>query len=202
MATINPKSVAGYLAAFSQFVNPHVPIWQQMGCYFSNRAWPHYAQLFGLLCSGRRLGTQRNAGYFAHRASAYFGALLYHLWHFTGPLARTKGSLRYELTGSCECGRVTFSLSGTIPDVELCHCSQCRKTSGHIWASVLVPDEQCKITSDETLKWRRSSDSAQRGFCTDCGSSLFYKHDEENKIAVAAGALETPTGLGMNGIFL
>ncbi|WP_424831634.1 LysE family translocator [Ruegeria sp.] len=30
VATINPKSVAGYLAAFSQFVQPGVPIWQQM----------------------------------------------------------------------------------------------------------------------------------------------------------------------------
>ncbi|MEP2029345.1 MAG: LysE family transporter [Paracoccaceae bacterium] len=31
VATINPKSVAGYLAAFSQFVQPNVPIWEQMG---------------------------------------------------------------------------------------------------------------------------------------------------------------------------
>jgi len=31
VATINPKSVAGYLAAFSQFVDPTVPIWNQMG---------------------------------------------------------------------------------------------------------------------------------------------------------------------------
>lgn len=30
IATINPKSVAGYLAAFSQFVQPNVPIWEQM----------------------------------------------------------------------------------------------------------------------------------------------------------------------------
>ena len=30
IATINPKSVAGYLAAFSQFVQPGVPIWEQM----------------------------------------------------------------------------------------------------------------------------------------------------------------------------
>ncbi|MGR3616972.1 MAG: LysE family translocator [Paracoccaceae bacterium] len=30
VAVINPKSVAGYLAAFSQFVQPDVPIWQQM----------------------------------------------------------------------------------------------------------------------------------------------------------------------------
>jgi len=30
IAVINPKSVAGYLAAFSQFVQPDVPIGQQM----------------------------------------------------------------------------------------------------------------------------------------------------------------------------
>lgn len=34
IATINPKSVAGYLAAFSQFVQPDVPIWQQMWVIF------------------------------------------------------------------------------------------------------------------------------------------------------------------------
>ena len=30
IATINPKSVAGYLAAFSQFIQPDVPVWEQM----------------------------------------------------------------------------------------------------------------------------------------------------------------------------
>lgn len=34
VATINPKSVAGYLAAFSQFVQPEVPIWEQMWVIF------------------------------------------------------------------------------------------------------------------------------------------------------------------------
>lgn len=34
IATINPKSVAGYLAAFSQFVQPDVPIWSQMWVIF------------------------------------------------------------------------------------------------------------------------------------------------------------------------
>ena len=30
VATINPKSIAGYLAAFSQFVAPNIPIWDQI----------------------------------------------------------------------------------------------------------------------------------------------------------------------------
>ena len=34
VATINPKSVAGYFAAFSQFVQPDVPIWEQMWVIF------------------------------------------------------------------------------------------------------------------------------------------------------------------------
>lgn len=34
IASINAKSVAGYLAAFSQFVEPGVPIWSQMGVIF------------------------------------------------------------------------------------------------------------------------------------------------------------------------
>lgn len=34
IATINAKTIAGYLAAFSQFVDPNVPIWQQMGTIF------------------------------------------------------------------------------------------------------------------------------------------------------------------------
>lgn len=34
IATINPKSVAGYLAAFSAFVQPGVPIWEQMWVIF------------------------------------------------------------------------------------------------------------------------------------------------------------------------
>ena len=38
IATINPKSVAGYLAAFSQFVQPDVPIGQQMWVIFPRRS--------------------------------------------------------------------------------------------------------------------------------------------------------------------
>lgn len=34
IATVNAKSVAGYLAAFTQFVQPDVPIWNQMGVIF------------------------------------------------------------------------------------------------------------------------------------------------------------------------
>ncbi len=101
-----------------------------------------------------------------------------------------------SLRGSCECGQVTFELNGPLRDVIFCHCSQCRKTSGHHWAATRLDQDNLVFMSDATLKWYRSSDAARRGFCGACGSSLFYRRDNDSGIAVAAGALDGPTGLG------
>jgi len=44
--------------------------------------------------------------------------------------------------------------------------------------------------SDKTLKWYRSSDWAERGFCGTCGSSLFYRLVEDpSKMSVCVGAV-------------
>ena len=97
-------------------------------------------------------------------------------------------------SGSCECGAVMFELSGPLRDVIACHCRQCRKTSGHYWAATSVLKEQVKLVKSSGLKWYRSSEKARRGFCADCGASLFYELDEE-RTAVGAGTLDTPNGL-------
>lgn len=99
------------------------------------------------------------------------------------------------IKGSCECGAVMFELFGTLRDVIGCHCTQCRKTSGHYWAATSVLKEQLKLVRSSGLKWYRSSDKARRGFCTDCGSSLFYELDGEHRTAIGAGTLDSPNGL-------
>jgi hypothetical protein len=99
------------------------------------------------------------------------------------------------ITGSCECSAVMFELAGKLRQVIACHCTQCRKTSGHYWAATSVPTQQLKLVKSSSLKWYRSSDKARRGFCTGCGSSLFYELDGEGRTAVGAGTLETPNGL-------
>ena len=43
-----------------------------------------------------------------------------------------------SVKGSCECQGVVFELIGELRDVVFCHCSQCRKTSGHYWAATQV----------------------------------------------------------------
>ncbi|MGI9502122.1 MAG: GFA family protein [Geminicoccaceae bacterium] len=98
------------------------------------------------------------------------------------------------IKGRCECGAIRFEIGGARTSVTICHCSQCRRTSGHLWASTHAPYDQVTFLADEGLKWYESSDIAKRGFCQHCGSSLFYRTNSESGIGIAAGCLDTPTG--------
>lgn len=97
--------------------------------------------------------------------------------------------------GRCECGAVAFSVRIRDAGVTICHCSQCRRTSGHVWASVHAEFADLEFLEDRGLTWFASSGWAQRGFCRMCGSNLFYRLKSEDGIAIAAGALDGPTGL-------
>lgn len=99
------------------------------------------------------------------------------------------------LTGQCECGQVRFEVTGAREAVSVCHCSQCRRFSGHMWAATHAPVDQVKFLNDEGLTWFTSSDWAKRGFCSTCGSSLFYRMNDEYGIGIAVGALNGPTGM-------
>ena len=97
------------------------------------------------------------------------------------------------LKGSCLCGAVRFTAATTARPPTACHCSQCRKQSGHYWASVNVP--MADFTMQGKVRWFEASETAKRGFCPVCGATLFWKAHDEDEIAVALGALEAPTGL-------
>jgi hypothetical protein len=47
-----------------------------------------------------------------------------------------------------------------------------------------------KITHDEGLAWHASSEYAQRGFCKQCGSNLFWKHNDARQISITAGTFD------------
>ncbi len=97
--------------------------------------------------------------------------------------------------GSCLCGAVQFNVTGPLRDILYCHCEQCRKTSGHHFAATGCQDELLLITEDRGLKWFESSERAKRGFCCECGSSLFWKHKKLDYTTILAGSLELPTNL-------
>lgn len=96
--------------------------------------------------------------------------------------------------GSCLCGAVRLEIDGELHAPDACHCSQCRKVSGHYWASTDVPDTQLRISGADNVRWYQSSAKVKRGFCAICGSALFWKPLHRDTTAVAMGALEAPTG--------
>ena len=100
------------------------------------------------------------------------------------------------LTGSCDCGAVAFDIRGEYrKTVTVCHCSQCRSTSGHLWASTKANVADVHFTRQDGLTWYASSDFAKRGFCKICGASLFYHINDAPKMGIAAGCLRGPTDL-------
>lgn len=97
------------------------------------------------------------------------------------------------LRGHCLCGAVTFATEAEPQGASVCHCGQCRRQSGHQWASAQVPRDALAISGP--VRWFRASEKAERGFCPDCGSFLFWRGVGEATISFALGALEAPTGL-------
>lgn len=103
------------------------------------------------------------------------------------------------MTGSCLCGNVAFEIHGPLDDVVACHCTQCRKTTGHFWASTHVADTDLKLIRQDGLKWFASSATAKRGFCKECGSSLFWKSNGSNITSLCAGSIDGNTTLKLGG---
>lgn len=96
--------------------------------------------------------------------------------------------------GSCLCGAVRFEVTGPLPAPDACHCTQCRKHSGHYFVSTDVPRARVTISGEERVTWYRSSEKVRRGFCAVCGSSLFWDPVHHDWIGLAMGAFEKPTG--------
>ncbi len=102
------------------------------------------------------------------------------------------------LTGQCLCGDIKFRLDGAVHRTAACHCKQCQRWAGHYWPSCSVSEDHLVLTQGSlSLTWYESSDKAERGFCIICGSSLFWRllKNPEGWVAIALGALDTPTGL-------
>jgi hypothetical protein len=87
-------------------------------------------------------------------------------------------------------------VSGPLRPVVACHCTQCRRTSGHHVAATSAARADVKIIGAPV--WFRSSPEAQRGFCGVCGSNLFW-HGPGGHLSIFAGTLDQPTGLRLAG---
>jgi hypothetical protein len=102
-------------------------------------------------------------------------------------------------SGSCLCGAVAYEVDGRLRNVVGCHCTMCRKQTGHFMAATAAKLADFRLTREDGLAWYQSSPDARRGFCHRCGSTLFWQGKGRDYIAIAAGSLDGPTDLRLEG---
>ncbi|KAF3929458.1 hypothetical protein AA313_de0207943 [Arthrobotrys entomopaga] len=112
---------------------------------------------------------------------------------------RNTGRRPEYISGGCECKSIRYRISfpeGSKwpPNSNHCHCSQCRKTLGGLFATLLhIPVADFIHESSKTLKVYQSSEYGRRGFCTHCGGGIyFFETDEPDGpvYCVAAGSVD------------
>jgi hypothetical protein len=79
--------------------------------------------------------------------------------------------------------------------VTYCHCSKCRRWHGHVGAYTAVDRDGFRLTEARGLKWYLAAPTVRRGFCAECGSSLFWDEDSLPKMGICAGTLDAPSGV-------
>ena len=77
-----------------------------------------------------------------------------------------------EMKGGCLCGAVRFSAANVETAFEVCHCGMCRRWAGSPLFAATA--ERVTFENRDSLGVYDSSEWAARGFCSKCGSSLFY----------------------------
>lgn len=95
------------------------------------------------------------------------------------------------LDGGCFCGAIRFRARGVPTDVNHCHCRMCQRSSGAgflTWATMPVD----ALTISGAPAWYRSSEGARRGFCSSCGTQLFFAMDAGETIDVTVAAFDEP----------
>lgn len=99
--------------------------------------------------------------------------------------------------GGCACGSVRYQVEGPLRQVIACHCEQCRRSSGHFVAATATRRKYFHLHDSADLRWYEAVPGFRRGFCSVCGSSLFFEQIGEDRMSIAAGSLDDAVGLGI-----
>ena len=78
--------------------------------------------------------------------------------------------------GGCFCGAVRFTFELPTLWCAHCHCSMCQRTHGAAFVTwVGVDQARCQLNESGALCWYASSSDGERGFCSTCGTTLFFR---------------------------
>lgn len=91
-----------------------------------------------------------------------------------------------RIEGQCLCGAVKVRAVPKRRAVEACHCTMCRKWSGLAYLGVQCGSD-VEFDGEEHIARYRSSEWAERGFCGQCGSNLFFHYLPNGSYGLLAG---------------
>jgi hypothetical protein len=100
------------------------------------------------------------------------------------------------MQGRCLCGAVRFEADPGAAEAHACHCEMCRRWVGGPFFSIEVAPEAIRFAEGARIAARASSDWAERAWCADCGSNLFYRLTAGPKAGwhyVSLGLLDEPS---------
>ncbi len=103
--------------------------------------------------------------------------------------------------GSCLCGSVQYTVSGSLRPVWQCHCKRCKKITGNFMAASGAPVANIAVEQFGALTWFSPDDdpNVAYAFCRQCGSSLFWRTLDQDPAAeywsICAGTLDDTAGL-------
>lgn len=98
---------------------------------------------------------------------------------------------------SCLCGSIQITVAEINPNFTVCHCQGCRTWGGAPYFAVQCGTDVSFSNADK-IQYYRSSDWAQRGFCQDCGTHLFYRLDKTGAYNMPVGLFPKLPGLTMD----
>jgi hypothetical protein len=108
-----------------------------------------------------------------------------------------------SVSGSCQCGTVSFEYSGTPKFMMNCHCSRCRKVKGAAHATnVFVACEDLTWKSGENNVVKFALPDAKffgNAFCRTCGSSVPRARSDGSVYNIPAGSLDQAPGIDAKG---
>lgn len=104
-----------------------------------------------------------------------------------------------SIKGACLCGHVQFRVTGPFDEFHLCHCSQCRRSTGSAHAANIFtrPDRIDWLAGEELTRQYipDEPDVISKCFCTRCGSPLPYVSLQTGRLIIPAGSLSEPPGI-------
>ena len=96
-----------------------------------------------------------------------------------------------RIEGRCLCGTVTITLEDANPEVEICQCGMCRRWGGAFYAA--QTGAKAQVAGDDAVTVFRSSDWAERAFCSRCGSCLWFRFLPTGNRSFSAGLFDAAT---------